>query len=322
MKKTWIMMLVVIATLFVLTGCEEEFPASPSEPSKPSEPARASDLEIVTLISDEWKQTDKAFALANPAARETCAVECHDGAAFSTGEFIPGNHFTGIDCQACHAGKGKELMETGVAKVPFMAEPVKVGEAAACVSCHHGRRDTAAAFQTYADGKATGFTYPHYGAYALVSGEGGMEYPDITYATSTLHANLDCISCHMPEIDGYVSHTFKPDPNASCASCHPGLKDFNFNSGQDKIKTMLDEVEKAILESTKTVFVGSAHGSLVFQKADGTELTPQEVPIEAYVAAYNWYMIKGDGSYGVHNPQYAKSLLQESYKKLTGKELQ
>ena len=301
-------------------------------------------LEMTNLITAEWQKSGKQFAMSYAAGRSanTCA-SCHDGYGFSVKNEIdfatqwnPGGanadmemnpeHLTGIGCQACHAGAGLDYMVSGTVELPY-ATIDNAGKGAACMFCHSGRRDTAAEYEAYAAGTATRFSYPHYGPAALLTAKGMMEYPDMEYASTDAHASISdsCVACHMPETeDGYVSHTFMMDVayiEQTCASCHSGIENYNLNGYQDNVKAMLDQLKTAVMEATGAVDITSASGQLVFTGADGEPMTKEQISTEAFVAGYNYYGIKSEGSYGVHNPKYTESLIKNSYKALTGEDM-
>ncbi|OEF97903.1 ammonia-forming cytochrome c nitrite reductase subunit c552 [Desulfuribacillus alkaliarsenatis] len=333
---------VLIILSFVLVACAPADEPAPQEPApgdnNAQQPADGiAGLAMTNRISEEWKQSGKMFAVPSVAAREACAVACHDGYAFSTGEFTDpeqfdeeGMHFVGIDCQSCHSGTGQELMDTGLVSVPFADEEIQAGTGALCITCHHGRRDTRAIYEEYEGGGATRFSYPHYGPAALTTGMGGVEYPDVEYGHTPAHGELEntCLTCHMPQTaDGYRDHTFQMDEQyagQTCGGCHSGITDWNLNGFQDQVQEWVSQLEEAIFEETGSVYISSGGGQLIFyaDEARTETLTPDQVSLEAFIAAYNVYLIRTEGSWGVHNPAYTRSLLQESYRALTGDELQ
>ncbi len=333
-----------LLVLLAVAGCGRQTqPPAPANGGG-NEPPGISALEMTNRITAEWRETGKQFALSSAAGRSgaTCA-SCHDGYAFSVKDKInfatewnPGGankdmapypeHLVGIDCQACHAGVGLEYMNSGRVELPYGTVD-NAGKGAACMFCHSGRRDVAAAFEEYRAGNATRFTYPHYGPAAIMTGLGGMEYPDMEYTSSPVHANItdSCVFCHMPRTnDGYVSHKFVMDPtyiDQTCGGCHSGIQNYNLNGFMDEVKSMLNKLEQAIKDATGAEKIYSAAGQLVFETADGNRLTTADVSTEAFVAGYNWYAVKTDGSYGIHNPRYTVSLLKNSYKALTGQDM-
>ncbi|OEF95843.1 ammonia-forming cytochrome c nitrite reductase subunit c552 [Desulfuribacillus alkaliarsenatis] len=333
MKKALVLMLVFIAAMFVFTGCEDAIDA-------PVVPAGPSDLAIAEKITEEWATTGKVFATYSIVERHygettnaNSCLHCHDGATFAAGISgeLAGSHFTGMDCAACHSGVGANFIETGLvdASLPYfnntyITESFETDSSALCIACHNGRRNPSAKLANYIEGEA-GFMYNHYGPAALVSGQGGMQFPDVDYATSPVHTDMSCVGCHMPETgDGYKSHTFKATVEG-CQDCHSSATDFNFRGFQDKVKDNLKVVYDAAFEASGAAEVRFGGGAgITFVDASGETIAPNKENIapEVFAAMYNYYMIYRDGSYGVHNPVYTKSLLNVPYEKITGQTLE
>ncbi|MDW7674925.1 MAG: ammonia-forming cytochrome c nitrite reductase subunit c552 [Bacillota bacterium] len=298
-------------------------------------------LGIVEAITAEWKNAGHAQPgrpLNYAGTRDSC-THCHAGNGFL--QYGTDNPYTPqadvaagetreeampIGCDTCHSGAGKEMLDTGVTdRSVFIKGDYEFGsETALCISCHNGRRDTAELYQLWADGKGK-TDYPHHGLGALFSGEAGMEYPGVTYARSYAHESVGCTGCHMPKTeDGYVSHDFAMNPeyiDQTCGSCHVGAKDYTVGGNlKAELEGMLAELHDAAVEAVPgATAIGMSRLQFPFVDAEGKRLDIANVSLEAYVAAYNYYMIKDDldnFSQGVHNPQYAKSLIRESLKKL------
>ncbi|EEG76565.1 ammonia-forming cytochrome c nitrite reductase subunit c552 [Dethiobacter alkaliphilus] len=348
MKKHWLLVVILAFALSVaVIGCGENGNNNDNNNGDVNGNGNGAAveglLEATNAITAEWRESGKQFAMAGVADRPgaVCA-SCHDGFGFANKNGInfadqwnPGGadedmdmfpeHITGLTCEACHAGAGLDYMESGTVELPYGTVD-NAGTGAACMFCHSGRRDTPAAFAEYEAGEATGFTYPHYGPAAVFTGMGGMEYPDMDYASTGAHANLadSCVACHMPETaDGYKAHNFTMDLayiDQTCGSCHSGLEDYNYNGYLDEIQGMMDTLQEAIFEATGATGLSSARGQLVFE-TDGEPLGVEDVDLAAFVAAYTWYEINYEGSMGIHNPAYAKSLIENSYYRLTGEEM-
>lgn len=293
-------------------------------------------LETVEAISAQWAVSGHADAtkpLNYAGGRDGCQP-CHSGNGFS--QFLTDDPFTPqadaeaeieggapiqstMNCATCHTGLGKELIDTDVAKhelVPFADADFDAPNSALCLSCHNGRRDVAGLYEEAAAGE-TPHSYPHHDAGALFTGEGGMEYPDVEYASSTAHKSNGCTSCHMPETeDGYVSHDFGMEieyVEATCGTCHSGATDFTVGGDlQAEIDALLEELNIAALATVEgAVEIGTGHGSFPFLNAEG-EVIEEGISLEAFVAAYNYVLLATDQSGGAHNPLYAISLLEES----------
>lgn len=300
-------------------------------------------LAVVEAITAEWALTGHASTdspLNYAGTRDGCQP-CHSGNGFA--QLLTDNPFTPqadeeagedvelprtMDCATCHTGVGQEILATGVTPaeyVPFMHEDFDVGQGSAlCIACHNGRRDTGDMFEQWASGEGQPTAYPHYDAGALYSGKGGMEYPDANYANTAVHQSegMGCVGCHMPETeDGYVSHNFSfsiDDVNNSgaCASCHG--PDLSIGGDlQAELDELLEELhELAVAAVDGAVSVGKSRLTFPFEDANGERVDLDNVSLEAFVGAYNYYLIYADKSGGAHNPAYAKSLLQESINRL------
>ncbi|OEF98292.1 hypothetical protein [Desulfuribacillus alkaliarsenatis] len=332
-KNALLMNLIVIVIVIIISACApqaEPYQAPERDPMlvPPDEIVLVDGFELTNRVTEEWKRSGKMFTLTGPAQRESCAVACHDGYAFSTGEFAR-QHIVSIDCQACHSDRALEYLRNGTVDVPFTDEPLEAGMGALCITCHHGRTDARAKYEIFANGGGVRLTAPHHGPAALTTGLGGMEYPNVTYGHSIAHENLQdtCISCHMPEtLEGYALHTFVLDDAYApiiCGNCHAGITDFNLNGFQNQVLEWVSQLEDAIFEETGAIALSEGGGQLLLftDEERRQRVNPRDVSLEVYVAAYNAYLVRSDGSLGVHNPQYTKSLLQESYRALTGEDL-
>ncbi|MBS4025130.1 MAG: ammonia-forming cytochrome c nitrite reductase subunit c552 [Clostridia bacterium] len=303
--------------------------------------AGKSDLEKIDRIFGDYTYSGHKILTASVDRTGVC-LSCHDNSGFalrtgdraqSTTYVFPGaGRKTGLSCESCHAAFGKKLIDTGKVQLPFTpdGELTNGGTGALCMSCHNGRRDVndVVAKQVNDQGFRTASTYPHYGGAQVYTGKGAMEVPGVKFATSFGHQGLkdSCVSCHMPKIkDGFKSHDFKMDVgyiNESCGSCHAGISSFDVNGFQTKIYAMNKKLKQAAINAVPgAVDIVSGSGRLQFRDAGGREIPIAQVSQKAFLAGYNWYTIYGDKSKGVHNPKYAESVIRESYKYVTGKDM-
>jgi nitrate/TMAO reductase-like tetraheme cytochrome c subunit len=330
MKKILILVITFCISVTIF-GCTDSSLNDP-ENNIENEKTDISSLELVAKISDEWKSSGHQYAITTTEGRGINCAKCHDGVGFAERleyadtDFLP-QHQTGIDCQACHTGFGKQTIETGLVELPFMDQPFESGSGAVCAACHNGNRDPDGLYAQSEAGELQAYSYPHYGMNAaILTGKGGMEIPGVEYVFSIAHSEIEdsCVTCHMPVTEeGYRLHTFKANLDyfaQTCATCHVDQEPtFNIGGLQDEVKLMLDKLEAAILDAAGAAKIDTGGGVFTYYDANGEEIS--EVSHEVYVASYNWRLVAKDGSYGVHNPLYAKSLLQESYKLLTGEDL-
>lgn len=307
-----------------------------------------SGLDVIAAISEEWSTAGHAgtgHPLSYAGIRANCSP-CHAGNMLQRAltdnpynpafESVDGKYSFNpnetempqpIDCATCHSGIGAKIMETGVVPGAFnVFEPGSdwdVGSAnALCFTCHNGRRNPSAIYESWVtEGATKQRSYPHHAVGALVTGKGGMEYPDAEYAHSSAHENLGCIGCHMPETNGYVSHKFSEIDIATCQKCHAGMTDIHMGGGlQKELEGKLAELEQLLLAKVPgAVRIGTGNSDFPFVDKDNNLIDVNTLPTEVLVGAYNYVIVKQElDSFGkgVHNPRYAKSLLDESIKRL------
>ena len=202
-----------------------------------------------------------------------------------------------------------------------------------CMQCHHARRGPDTQIEN---------GYAHFGPHAnpqadMLSGKSafqGVADSSFVWADpSHLFVENSCRTCHVHEISagtllvsGSISgkvtgHTFEPNVEA-CGRCHGAISDFDdimaledfdgdgaVEGVQSEVQGLMDLLETALvangLDTTGTDLLGAL----------GDTSTSTIVLREA---GYNWAYIHDDKSKGVHNPDYAVQLLQQSIKHLTG----
>lgn len=269
------------------------------------------DSELVAK-STAWSESVHGTGEAYVRGSSSGCAGCHSGAAFSAmvadgltpntvavGDSEP----TRQDCRTCHAihtsyTDADWALETTAAVDLYAIEGTTYdgGKGNLCVNCHQPRR----AFPEPDDaGMITGISShwgPHHGpqsammlgvAGAGVTGRAGVHY--------TLVENT-CVTCHMGEGD---DHTFEPDV-AACEACHADASNFDIGGVQTEVQAMVDELGELLL-AAELINENGADGHAIVTEA----------PVAQATALYNWiYVAHEDKSMGVHNPAYAKALLQ------------
>lgn len=299
-------------------------------------------LALAATPQEQWngtKHNAKNLGEINqdsPIMRDNCII-CHDGQGFANNVTkradLPAavkNTPNSIDCGTCHGAKAQGIMASGDSGKLANGLQVKgAGAGALCISCHNGRK--------LPDPEKT--PAPHRSAqFDVLFAAVGAKVPGVTYPSSPHGANPDtCVSCHLAKLDGIANHTFKvvnkPEYVAeACGSCHPGLTTVNrtaladydgdkvIEGIQDEVKGLMELLEKAIEEKEAALKVSfhESHGAFAWEDANKK---PAKVPAAIYNARFNLALVEEDGSYGIHNPAYVVSLLQGSYKELTGKDV-
>ncbi|NOY79224.1 MAG: T9SS type A sorting domain-containing protein [Calditrichaeota bacterium] len=286
----------------------------------------------------QWSRSAHAVGVSFAANREGCA-ECHSGYGFihkidpnSALEKTTG--FPQTTCAVCHDPHSADVehqLRTEADVTLKNGDVISFGGAGKlCMNCHHARQDAATYSNAY---------HPHYGPHHspqadMLAGTNavtfGMNIPSSNHKNVVKDA---CVTCHMgatpatgkPGHDYVGAHTFamhwtnpqdstqEVDNVAPCQTCHGNITSFDdimakkdydgdgtIESAQDEVAGLLDEVGKLLppLGDPKVV--------------ESSAYTPVQLK-----AAYNYEFVKNDGSYGIHNFQYAVNLLKASYEALT-----
>ena len=288
---------------------------------------------------EEWKTSAHANAaggdleaLNDEWGRSSCNY-CHSSegfiwtydAAYADEDFP--EEISWIGCPTCHdphvgeAGGGNEAQLRTVAAVTLSyfdpadpdAAPVAAGygPGQTCMQCHKARRDYANVTGQINGGSS------HFGPHAspqtdMFLGYGSYEIPGYTYERDAAHKSIvadGCVSCHMafqetaaeggaaPE--GHTVHNFMPDLE-NCTGCHAGATSFDINGVQTVVQTKLDSIG---------VLLGYADAEDLEANIDDVngdwEVWQREV-------AYAFAFVYASGSRGVHNADYANSLLDNA----------
>lgn len=178
-----------------------------------------------------------------------------------------------------------------------------------CVQCHHARRDLDNITGQIENGSS------HPGPHAspqtdMIVGAGCWEIEGYTYNRASRHTpetvgpngTLEdmCVKCHLYSIphgepDGPIyGHTFAPDVR-SCNTCHVTPADFDYGGRRTEIQGLMNQL-------------------LALLPNDGTEplFDTENTTAEQREAAYGWFFVLNEGSMGVHNYAYAKSILENA----------
>ncbi|MDD5149948.1 MAG: multiheme c-type cytochrome [Flavobacterium sp.] len=132
-----------------------------------------------------------------------------------------------------------------------------------------------------------------------------------------------CIQCHMdkPLADGSKGQHSLKVSFQTCATCHTSAANAEtllttFNIDYDaKIESL-----RLALSAQTTYFTTSATGSVSINKSGiGTAndtYYSKDIPLKYVQAYWNYKLLTGDPAKGVHNPLYAKALIQNSIEAL------
>ncbi|MBX3185833.1 MAG: hypothetical protein KF819_02415 [Labilithrix sp.] len=207
-----------------------------------------------------------------------------------------------------------------------------------CVFCHKSRKDVTFYVRATNNTLSSVNWGPHEGPQADVySGKGGYEFAGLAYASSA-HAGLAdaCVSCHMRPVaaNGDVpDHTMKPAV-AFCKTCHTQYTgtSFDIQNGQTLVRDALGELQAALnaagmlTRSGGAPYAPLADDQLEDRQFHLDKVRPGGAPGGGHVVAdgptagalYNYLVVARSKDLGVHNPTYAKQLLWDSIKQVTG----
>lgn len=222
---------------------------------------------------------------------------------------------------------------------------VDAKESAVCVACHANKRDVQYRVDFLAGKKARGVHDNAQGDifFAVGAADFGTPYPSSQHKTVVEGA---CIDCHVkpasPAVDPGIDAKYgTPDdvttPTAgghsfnvvgvvngqrvenlnACTSCHPGLTTFNRIANDDfdgdgTIEGVQDEVN-GLLNALAAQLPKDSTGAVISSGITTTNTNELQRK-----ALWNYWLIRNDGSSGVHNTGFAVSVLQTTYKQLTG----
>jgi hypothetical protein len=303
----------------------------------------------------QWKRSAHSEGIGFAAARPECA-ECHSGYGFinkvdPASALDQTTGFPQTTCQVCHdphdAGLEHQVRNLDDVTLNNGESFTFGGLGKLCMNCHLSRRDSEVYVQEYHR-----YFGPHYSNQAdMLAGANAITFGRNIPSSNHKEVVADaCVTCHMAETPGkglpgrdYVGeHTFTmhwdggtPDEPSddvynvtACQTCHGTITTFDdilakvdydrdgtIESAQDEIRGLMDEVGELLPP------LGVPEVDVTQEDYDPTltGLTPEEVAQRKLFlkAAYNYKFVEEDGSYGIHNFQYAVNLLRASYNALT-----
>lgn len=244
------------------------------------------------------------------ATKITC-VTCHSGGHASAGVAVSGTDAalrTVDSYQLVGVGSSGTIVDYG-------------NNSNNCIHCHQVRR-AGAGYVANTDGNVgvSGSFGPHYGgAVNLLEGidanliAGATVYPNV--GSNPHRTGASCVSCHMGTAkDGNGNHSFQPVLD-NCKKCHTGagVVNYDINGGQTKVKNLMKDLAKEIVRLYPANFsltTGSAD-----PKDDGMLVMPSstaQIPDRVAKAVFNYRFLYQDHSYGLHNPTFAKAIMNNS----------
>ena len=272
----------------------------------------------------------------------TAIVHCTTCHAFTpandphnTGKYEPGSAPMRVPSGADDYSMIEKSPEGSTSPVGQPAGKFKAGNT--CVFCHKSRKDVTF-YITPANKMNSAYWGPHEGPQTDVySGLGGYQFVGATYGTS-VHSTVSggCPSCHMPPVatnKGVPDHSMHPTL-AFCKSCHTTYTGttFDVQGGQSVVRSALMELEAALNAKglltrgtakpypplSATQLTDNNFELDLVRPGSMTDGTDQVLDAATAGAVYNYLLIARSKDFGVHNPTYAKQLLFDSIKTITG----
>ncbi|MFQ6121998.1 MAG: hypothetical protein ACE5LA_02940, partial [Dehalococcoidales bacterium] len=217
-----------------------------------------------------------------------------------------------INCRTCHqihtnfTKDDFALTTTKPVKLLTTGDTFDMGEGNLCANCHQPR--LAAPEVGGGDVEITSpYWGPHHGPQSAillgVAGYGKSTGAGIHYSV----VKEGCPVCHMADAYGaqagghtmsmeYIYHGHETPNLAGCETCHADIESFDRNGVQTEVEALLDELRELLI----------ADGIM----DDTDHAVPGTYSAERAGALFNYLMVLEDRSDGVHNPAYAKALLQ------------
>ncbi len=218
-----------------------------------------------------------------------------------------------VNCRTCHnihdtfTEADWALRTDAPVTLELTGDTIDLGKGNLCTSCHQPRWAYEIPQVGGGDVEITSTRFgPHHGPQStILVGVGGYG----EFAGTSVHASVPdgCTTCHMANAYGkqagghtmkmvYEYHGNDVENVAGCESCHSGIESFDRNGLQTEVQTLIDELKGLLVAEGLITESGSG--------VTGTFTSAQAG------ALWNYKTVTEDRSVGVHNPQFAKELLQ------------
>ncbi|SYZ73033.1 conserved exported hypothetical protein [Candidatus Zixiibacteriota bacterium] len=325
-----------LAVLLLATGCERKVVYESKESSVLTSCFTCHGDSDSRLIQAEGEYANSVHASGTTvdyANRAGCG-RCHSDNGFldylATGsDDAPYDHPAAIHCFTCHAPHTSGNLNLRTTAAVTLANGVSFdhGEGNLCANCHQARMGANAIASD--DYQITSNRWgPHHSMQAdILNGTNCYEIEGYTYnksphATQVTNA---CIGCHManPQVhDGYMvgGHSWNmvdeesgSDLSSVCTTCHTTAESFDYDSIQTDVVAMMDTLRTQLIDFGVLTFT---QGSYLPNVPSGDTLTIADKNVAGCL--FDYLMIEGDRSEGVHNPAYVRSVLGNSIDYMNG----
>ena len=227
-----------------------------------------------------------------------------------------------VNCRTCHNihlnyDQSDYSLVTNAAVTMFTGESYDKGNSNLCASCHKPR----SASLPEVDGPdftVGNFRYgPHHGPQSsMLIGASAVKLPGtVSWDGTNPHGNINdgCLTCHMAEAFGaqsgghvmsmgYEYHGSTVANTSGCEACHGEIDDFDVNGFVTEVKGLMAQLRQLLIDK----------GAL----REDDYAVEGTFPANVAGALWNYRYMLEDQSMGVHNPRYAKAMLQNSIEQL------
>lgn len=283
------------------------------------------------VFPDQWDNSGHAHVTdhVQGPSRAAC-VKCHTGYGFvdemkGVPDSLKNTDYLPITCATCHdphdATNSHQLRTVAPYTLVNNVE-VDAGLGNLCVNCHHARSNGA----TAVNGSVNSRFGPHHSNQGdMVKGTNAYEFGGEGIQRTPHLQVIDnaCIGCHMEHTPTDVNHPGYGKVGGhsfalvsedgvenvdACITCHGEIESFSDIrpeedwDGDGTIEGVQDEIE-GLMHAVEAMLPHDNEGNLYY----ANWLTPAQ-----RYALYNLKFVEEDGSKGIHNPAYARSILQKS----------
>ena len=278
-------------------------------------------------------------------------IRCHDGNGyvnFTKGKGTYTNNYSVgkqemISCSVCHDPHGDNGIGNQLRSRPVNSDTLgngfhytNVGKSIVCFDCHKARRNNL----TYVPTRIGSSTWgPHHnGQGDIYQAQNAATFVGFPAYRTTLHKEFlsdACVTCHMSPIDtsstnrnkvgghswNMTNDTTGYDNTTGCATCHAGKTHFSqFMADQDYDGNGLIQAWQTEVTGLKTklrialppVGVDSISWQLIQLDSNSTFYLNRK---KAY---WNYQLVDGDKSLGLHNAKYTVDVLRYSVSAVIG----
>lgn len=283
---------------------------------------------------------------ANPTTlargSSTSCAPCHSGSGFVA--WIKGGKAAlttapaveKISCAVCHDPHDAtnlyqlRTLTTTLANGTTIAN---IGTGALCMNCHQARVDGVDYTNDYLNNLSTHYG-PHHGPQGdMIAATNAVDFGSKLPSSPHMQAAEGCIACHMAtagansdgSIQQFGSHSLNMvdpatgnDNVAACAPCH-GTIGTKFSDKKFYVNGNADLDGDGVANGLQTEIHGLLDTLAMLLPPVGqptVSVNDSSVTLLQAQAAYNYFFVEEDRSLGIHNPQYAYSVLAVTLQKL------